>query len=109
MSMPARTAGLVALASLSACAMPPDGTSEDDVTFWESSVAAMGCQLVTERDYRALQFEAGLSRQQALAITKYELEQGRARNLDSGGIELVEGPCAPGAEGLPRTVEIAEG
>jgi hypothetical protein len=91
---------------LAACAVPPEGTSAEDIEFYENAVASLDCELVTERDYRVVQFQADLTRETALALTRYALEQGRAESLEAGGIRLVAGPCAPDATGGPGVIAI---
>ncbi len=89
---------VAALLTLAACDTPPDGTEKDDVAFFEEAVASIGCTLVTGPDYNTVQFQADLTREQVLALAGYELGAGRAERLESGGIRLTAGPCAPGAD-----------
>ena len=93
---PARAAGIAALSAalLSACAMPPSGTSAQDVANYEAAVASIGCNLVTEPDYLAVGLQTGLNREQLLAVTQYQLAARRAESLPEGGIKLITGVCA---------------
>jgi uncharacterized protein YijF (DUF1287 family) len=88
---------LLALASgtvLTACALPPQGTSPQDIASYEAAVASLGCTLVTEPDYLALGLQTGLSRAQLLGLTQYQLSARRAVSLPEGGIKLTTGVCA---------------
>ena len=88
-------AGLCAAALvLGACAMPPQGTSPQDIANYEAAVATIGCTLVTEPDYLAVGLQTGLSREQLLGITQYQLAADRAESLPEGGIKLTTGVCA---------------
>ena len=79
---------------LAACAVPPQGTSPQDIANYEAAVASIGCRLVTEPDYLAVGLQAGLSREQLLGITQYQLAADRAESLPEGGIKLTTGVCA---------------
>jgi hypothetical protein len=98
---------VLAAAALAACDAPPEDTSKDDVTFFEEAVASIGCTLVSGPDYNTVQFQADLTRAQALALAGYELGAGRAERLESGGIRLTAGPCAPGAEPVAPLVQLS--
>ncbi len=101
--------GVVALAGVpAACTPAPDGVERDQIALYEQSVAALGCTIGTERDYHTVGFEAGLTREEAIRITAYQLTSGRAQRLENGSVRLIEGPCAPGAEDGPRMLEIGE-
>lgn len=84
------SAGLV----LTACAVPPTGTNAQDIANYEAAVASIGCTLVTEPDYLAVGLQTGLSREQLLAMTQYQLTARRATSLPEGGIKLTTGVCA---------------
>ena len=79
---------------LAACAIPPQGTTPQDIANYEAAVASIGCTLVTEPDYLAVGLQAGLSREQLLGITQYQLAADRAESLPEGGIKLTTGVCA---------------
>ncbi|WP_417523816.1 hypothetical protein [Marinovum sp.] len=74
--------------------MPPSGTGIEDLAAYDAAVATVGCQLVTEADYGAVQFQAGLTREQTIAITEQRLARDEAVRLDSGGVRLISGSCA---------------
>ncbi|MFD1158262.1 hypothetical protein [Roseovarius aestuarii] len=79
---------------LSGCALPPDGVSQQDIANYEAAVASIGCVMAHESDYLPVEFQAGLTREQTLAITKYELAAERAVSLPEGGVKLTTGACA---------------
>ena len=79
---------------LSACAVPPQGTNAQDIANYAAAVASIGCSLVTEPDYLAVGLQTGLSREQLLAMTQYQLTARRAVSLPEGGIKLTTGVCA---------------
>jgi hypothetical protein len=79
---------------LAACDMPPQGTTPQDIANYETAVASIGCQLVTEPDYLAVGIQTGLSRDQLLDMTRYQLSARRAVSLPEGGIKLTTGACA---------------
>jgi hypothetical protein len=80
--------------ALAACALPPQGTTPQDIANYEAAVASIGCDLVTEPDYLAVGIQTGLSREQLLGITQYQLAADRAVSLPEGGIKLTTGACA---------------
>ena len=99
---------LGALCAVAACQVAPEGSTADDVIFFEEALATIGCRLRTDADFRTVEFQAGLTRQQVLDIAGQSLGTGRAERVeDEGGIRLIKGPCDP-ANGSPRQViEIA--
>ncbi len=97
-----------AVLALMACTPTPDGVEREQIALYEHAVAGLGCTIGTERDYHTVGFEAGLTREQAIAITAYELTADRAERLEDGGVRLIEGPCAPGAEDGPQMLPIGE-
>lgn len=104
----AKNAGLGAIGLvMAACAPLPEGTERSDLEYFEEAVASIECELVKSADYYTVQFQAGLTREQALEFAGYELSTGRAERLEGGGIRLVAGPCAPGAEAAPTVVAAA--
>ncbi len=84
----------VGLTMLTACALPPEGTTAQDVTSFETAVASIGCVLKTEADYLPVELQTGLSREQTQAMASYVLSTDRAVNLEGGGIKLTTGACA---------------
>lgn len=84
----------VGLAVLAGCALPPQGTTPANIADYEAAVASIGCQLVSEADYLPVELQAGLTRQQSLDITKYQLAAGKAEQLPGGGVKLTTGACA---------------
>jgi hypothetical protein len=91
-------AALLAVASLlglAGCGIPPQGVSVEQMGFYDDAVASVGCVLISERQYLPVELQAGLSREQTLAITNQKLALGQAERLEGGGVRLVSGPCAP--------------
>ena len=80
------------LVLLAACT--PQGTTQQNIADYEAAVASIGCDLVTESDYLPVELQAGLTREQATAITQYMVASGRAKRLEGGGIRLTTGGCA---------------
>lgn len=83
--------GLVALAG---CAVPPQGTTAQDVTSFEAAVASIGCVLRTEADYLPVELQTGLTREQTQSMAAYVLSANRAVRLENGGVKLTTGACA---------------
>ena len=79
---------------LAGCDTPPQGTTPQDIANYETAVASIGCALVTEPDYLAVGIQTGLSREQLLEMTRYQLSVRRAVSLPEGGIKLTTGACA---------------
>lgn len=78
--------------------IPPEGTNAQMVANYDAAVATLGCTLVSDADYGAVEFQAGLTREQAVSITEYKLGLEQAVKLDNGGVRLTSGACAPQAE-----------
>lgn len=77
-----------------ACGLPPQGVSQQDLALYDSAVSSVGCKMVTESDYLATEIQTGLARQQLLDITAYKLSSGAAERLPGGGVKLTTGACA---------------
>ncbi|SIS70361.1 hypothetical protein SAMN05421759_102488 [Roseivivax lentus] len=86
---------LAAVTALAACEMPPEGTNEQDVANFDTAVASIGCNLVDEGDYQALEIQTGLNRLQLQEMAAFRVETGAAARLTNGGMRLVTGSCAP--------------
>jgi hypothetical protein len=86
---------LTPVAALSGCMdLPPDGTTVEDLAAYDAAVGTLGCQLVSEADYGVVEFQAGLTRAQAIAITERRLARDEAVRLADGGVRLTSGSCA---------------
>ncbi len=85
---------IVAGLTLAGCALPPDGVSREKIAEYEAAVASIGCVLKHESDYLPVELQAGLTREQTLAITKYQIAADRAESLEGGGVKLTTGACA---------------
>ena len=92
----ARLSGIpfIALLFVAACAVPPSGTTPQDIANYEAAIASIGCSLVTEPDYLAVGLQTGLTREQLVEMTQYQLAAKRAETLPAGGIKLTTGVCA---------------
>ncbi|HKK86553.1 MAG TPA: hypothetical protein VJ942_13630 [Roseovarius sp.] len=86
--------GGLALVSLAACDVPPEGTTAENLAEFEMATASIGCTLVGESDYLPVEFQADLTREQSTAITSYMLSTGKAERLPEGGVKLTTGACA---------------
>lgn len=74
--------------------IPPEGTNAEMIANYDAAVATVGCQLVSDADYGAVEFQAGLTREQAISISEYKLAREEAVKLENGGIRLTSGSCA---------------
>lgn len=93
--IPGRKICILAVALLvTGCALPPDGVSKEKIAEYEAAVASIGCEMKHESDYLPVELQAGLTREQTLAITKYQLAADRAVRLPEGGVKLTTGACA---------------
>ena len=82
------------IALTAACALPPEGVSQQDLALYDTAAASIGCAMITESDYLAAGIQTGLTRQQLLDITAYRLSSGGAERLPGGGVKLTTGACA---------------
>ncbi|SLN49847.1 hypothetical protein ROA7450_02459 [Roseovarius albus] len=83
-----------ALTLVSACALPPQSVSQQDIAKYEAAVASIGCDMAHESDYLPVELQTGLTREQVKDITKYQLAAGNAVALPEGGVRLTTGACA---------------
>jgi hypothetical protein len=83
-----------AVGVLGACAFPPQGVSTQNIADFDAAVASIGCRLVTEPDYLAVELQSGLTREQTRDLAQYKLAADQAESLESGGIVLTTGACA---------------
>lgn len=80
--------------ALAACAVPPEGTTPEDVTRFELATASIGCVLRTEADYVPVEFQTGLTREQSTRMATFLVQTDRAVKLENGGVKLTTGACA---------------
>ena len=59
-----------------------------------AAVATTDCVLIDQRQYGAVEFQAGLSREETIEITQFYLAFGGAERLEDGGVRITTGPCA---------------
>lgn len=79
---------------LAGCAGAPEGTSQDNVSDFLVAAASIGCELKYDSDYAPIEFQAGLTKQQALDIAGFLVARGDAQALPDGGLRVTAGPCA---------------
>ncbi|MEL7253134.1 MAG: hypothetical protein AAFZ04_03420 [Pseudomonadota bacterium] len=87
-------APLGCLAVLAGCAAAPEGTSQDNVTDFLVAAASIGCEIKYDSDYAPIEFQAGLTHEQALGIAGFLVARGDAQSLPDGGLKVTAGPCA---------------
>ncbi len=85
----------IGLCALGACAIPPEGTTEEDVARYITAAATIDCDMIGESDYLPVELQAGLTRSQTQAITAFLLSTERAVRLQPGGVRITAGECAP--------------
>ncbi|SHH26083.1 NADH dehydrogenase [Marivita hallyeonensis] len=90
-------AAIAALSFVAACAIPPQGVTQEDVANFDIAVASIGCDLVSESDYLPVEFQTGLTREQVIQTAQYRVSTEDAVALEGGGVRLVTGACAPDA------------
>lgn len=93
---------------LAACAMPPEGTGAEDVENYVAAVASIGCDVVNDGDYQALEIQTGLSQEQLVEMGEYLVDSQQGARLSNGGIRSMVGACAPVVETATPT-EPAQG
>lgn len=86
---------LAGLALVSACAMPPEGVTPQDLAAFDEAVASVGCELVGESDYLPVELQTGLTREQVIQTAAYRVAAEEAVHLEGGGVRLITGACAP--------------
>lgn len=85
---------LGSVALLAGCAVAPEGTTQDNVADFMTAAATIGCELKYDSDYAPVEFQAGLTHDQAREIAGFLLAKGDAQPLPEGGIRVTSGPCA---------------
>jgi hypothetical protein len=83
-------------ALLSACAMPPEGVSDERLAMFDSAVESIGCDLVSEEDYIPVELQTGLNREQVMDVAAYRTAREEGVKLSNGGFRLTTGTCAAG-------------
>ncbi|MEM8633306.1 MAG: hypothetical protein AAGF74_18970 [Pseudomonadota bacterium] len=92
-------AGL-ALLALSACddetiaALGGATSSAEQRADFLTAVATTDCVLIDQRQYGAVEFQAGLSREEVIGIAQYYLTIGKAQRIEEGGVLIQAGPCS---------------
>lgn len=100
MRMGAPLVGLMGFVALSGClAVPPQGVNSEMRSDYVLAVKSIGCVLRTEGDYMAVELQSGLTRDQALKMTRYHLDLGTAlKSKDGKSVRLITGGCKPPAK-----------
>ncbi|TNF22011.1 MAG: hypothetical protein EP318_05175 [Rhodobacteraceae bacterium] len=89
--------GLAALGALAGCMEAPVAGARGaplDIAAYEAAVHSIGCELVSEADYGAVEFQSGMTREDVLTITQQRLAREQAVRLETGGVRLITGACA---------------
>lgn len=92
-------AGVCALAVLAGCDElpgPQGGPSKAEMRE-EFLLAAesVGCVLADDRQYSAIDFQAGLTREQTLEITQFMLSRGKAKRIEgTEAVRITAGGCS---------------
>ncbi|MEO1399369.1 MAG: hypothetical protein AAFU56_10970, partial [Pseudomonadota bacterium] len=81
------------LSLIAGCSAPPEGTSQDTVSDFMLAASTIGCELVHDSDYAPVEFQTGITREQALEITGFLIARGDAVSLPEGGVRITSGPC----------------
>lgn len=95
-----KTLVAVSILALTACDDVPyvPGVSMADtaekVAAYDAAVASIGCNMVGESDYLAVEFQADLTREESVAFTEAKLSSGKAERLPDGGVRITSGACA---------------
>ena len=90
-------AGLSALSGCDEEAMAALGgatSSAEQRADYLAAVATTDCVLIDQRQYGAVEFQAGLTREETIEITQFYLAFGGAERLEEGGVRITTGPCA---------------
>ncbi|WP_372609936.1 hypothetical protein [Aquicoccus sp.] len=87
---------MLGVSLLSGClAIPPQDVSPEMRDDYLDAVASVGCVLREEKHYLPVELQAGLTREQVIALTQYHLAKGTAETLpDDQGVKLMTGACA---------------
>ncbi|WP_238367078.1 hypothetical protein [Mesobacterium pallidum] len=72
----------------------PMQTMAEKVAAYDLAVASIGCRMIGESDYLAVEFQADLTREESVAITEAKLSSGNAERLEDGGVLVTNGACA---------------
>lgn len=89
------TFALAALGLTAGCVMPPEDITDEDLAAFDAALASVGCKLETERQYLPVELQTGLTREKLIEVAQYRLTLEEAVSLESGGIALITGACAP--------------
>ena len=82
--------------ALSGCmAMGPSGITPEMHTDFVTAAKSIGCVLRDESDYQPVELQAGLTREQTLALVQHHLTWGTAVQLPADqGVKITTGVCA---------------
>ncbi|MDA7426599.1 hypothetical protein [Thalassococcus lentus] len=86
-----------ALTLLAGCVLPPKDVTPEDLAAFDNAVASIGCTLESERHYLPVELQTGLTREKLIEVAQYKVALEEAVALESGGVKLITGNCAPAA------------
>jgi hypothetical protein len=88
--------GIAVASSLSGCmALAPSGVTPEMQADFVTAAASIGCVMRDESDYQPVELQAGLTREQTLAMVQHHLTWGSAVQLPGDqGVRITTGACA---------------
>ena len=86
----------VCATGLTGClAVAPGGVTPEQRADFGLAAKSIGCVLRDESDYQPVELQAGLTREQTLALVQHHLTWGGAEQLPGGqGVKIITGACA---------------
>lgn len=75
--------------------MPPEGLGPEAVAMYDAAVASVGCEMINEPHYAAVEIQTGMTREQTIEMGQYRMAAEAAEPIEGGGLRLTTGPCAP--------------
>ncbi|OWU83664.1 hypothetical protein ATO6_17540 [Oceanicola sp. 22II-s10i] len=85
---------VVLIAATAACGVPPTGSGMASPEAYDAAVASIGCVMENESQYRAVEFQTGMNREQTIQMGQYRMAVGAAEATAGGGVRLTSGACA---------------
>ena len=70
-----------ALGFVAACALPPQGVTQQDLAHFDLAVASIGCDLIGESDSLPVELQTGLTRPQGIDTAPFRLATDAAVQL----------------------------
>ena len=86
----------VCSSALSGClALAPSGITPEQREDFVLAASTIGCVMRDESDYQPVELQAGLTREQTLALVQHHLTWGGAEQLPGDqGVKIITGACA---------------